>query len=378
VDLRWHVTYTPGSWIVLAGPVSVVALDSRSSSQAGLAAELWSAVDASAKFTELISRLALVEVTRLPGLAVLYFERDGERDVVRALLRGDVRVLSESGQTVAHGEDVLTWQEVRLADLSRLEVDLGGDPADDGLPLVWGAVRAGRLRLRAEQGQPGGDTPGRRLASIATIPPDAPEPVPVPVPEPKGEPEPKPEPEPEPKPASDPTPAPVAEEGAGAEAEDHADPLDELDDDDADTVAATAPMPPPFDAEAFENADTAAMEIPRFAVARLRAPDGSTIDLDRPVLIGRAPSDSGFENAQPHLLTVPSPSQDISRTHVLVAPDRDAVVVTDLHSTNGTTVVRPGPGVERLALPSGQSVSVEVGSVLELGDEVAILIDAAP
>lgn len=363
MDLRWHVTYTAGSWIVLAGPVSVVALDSRSSSQAGLAAELWSSVNTSAKFTELISRLALVDVTRLPGLAVLYFERDGERDVVRALLRGDVRVLSESGQTVAHGEDVLTWQEVRLADLSRLEVDLGGDPADDALPLVWGAVRAGRLRLRAGQGQPGGDTPGRRIASVATIPPDAPEP----------------EPKPEPEPISDSTPAPVAEEGPGAEAEDHADPFDEVDDDeDADTVAATAPMPPPFDAEAFENADTAAMEIPRFAVARLRAPDGSTIDLDRPVLIGRAPSDSGFENAQPHLLTVPSPSQDISRTHVLVAPERDAVLVTDLHSTNGTTVVRPGPGVERLALPSGQSVTVEVGSVLELGDEVAILIDAAP
>jgi hypothetical protein len=200
VDPRWHVTYTPGSWIVLAGPVSVVALDSRSSSQSGLAAELWSSVNASAKFTELILRLALVDVTRLPGLAVLYFERDGERDVVRALLRGDVRVLSESGQTVAHGEDVLTWQEVRLADLSRLEVDLGGDPADDGLPLVWGAVRAGRLRLRAAQAQAGGDPSGRRIASVATIPPDAAEPVSQPEPEPKPERKPEPKPEPEPKP----------------------------------------------------------------------------------------------------------------------------------------------------------------------------------
>ncbi len=125
----------------------------------------------------------------------------------------------------------------------------------------------------------------------------------------------------------------------------------------------------------MENADTELIYLPPPAVARLRAPDGSTIDLDRPVLIGRAPSDSGFENSQPHLLTVPSPSQDISRTHVLVAPEGDLIVVTDLHSTNGTTVVKPGPGVERVTLPSGQSVTVEVGSVLELGDEVAILID---
>ena len=95
-------------------------------------------------------------------------------------------------------------------------------------------------------------------------------------------------------------------------------------------------------------------------------------------MIGRAPSDAGFENSQPHLLTVLSPSQDISRTHVLVAPEGDVIVVTDLHSTNGTTVVRPGPGVEREALPSGQSVGVEVGTVLELGDEVAILVDTPP
>ena len=82
---------------------------------------------------------------------MLIFEDVG----IRALLRGDVRILSEDGETVAHGADVLTWQEVRLADLSRIELDLGGpDDQQGALPVVRGAVRAGRLRLAALDAAP--------------------------------------------------------------------------------------------------------------------------------------------------------------------------------------------------------------------------------
>lgn len=369
MEPRWHVTYTSGSWIVLAGPASVVALDSRASSQATLASELWALVNLEARMAELVSRLVLVDVTRLPGLAVLYFERDGDRDVVRALLRGDVRVLAESGQTVAHGADVLTWQEVRLADLARIEVDLGGTAPDETLPLMRGAVRAGRLQLTLA-GADADDTPGRDVAPVTSLPPDAPEREPAPAP----------------------APAPAPDQAASEEQSASSDDADDADtedtekievsedseaEDNADTLADYVVVPSRADIEAMENADTQSFFMPPLAVARLRAPDGSTVDLDRPVLIGRAPSDSGFENSHPHLLTVPSPSQDISRTHLLVAPEGESIVVTDLHSTNGTTVIRPGPGVERMALPSGQSVTVAVGSVLELGDEVAILIDTA-
>ncbi len=344
MEPRWHVTYTSGTWVVLAGPTSVVAIDPRGSEQGDLAGDLWSSVNSDVGMAELVTRLAAVDVAQLPRLAVLFFEREGNREVVRALLRGDVRVLAESGQTVAHGADVLTWQEVRLADLPRIEVDLGGNTSEDTLPLVRGAVRAGRLRLSLAQ--PAGDeTPQRAPASLASLPPDAPEP----------------------------------DAGAESEAEPTAEvPFEPFAETSDPTLEGSAPAPSDDDVEEMENADTELIYLPPPAVARLRAPDGSTIDLDRPVLIGRAPSDSGFENSQPHLLTVPSPSQDISRTHVLVAPEGDLIVVTDLHSTNGTTVVKPGPGVERVTLPSGQSVTVEVGSVLELGDEVAILIDASP
>jgi FHA domain len=353
MEPRWLISYTPGTCVVLAGPTAVVALDPGSDPDGDPVADLWSQLHAGVGVRDLVGQLARIDMGRLPRLAVLFFETSNENpgegaQGLRALLRGNVRVLSDTGQTIAHGEDVLTWQEVRLAGLERFELDLGGGQGES-LPLVHGGVRAGRLRLVAG---PADATPHAVPTAVpVAMPPDAAEP-------PFGT-------------AHRPAPDPLDDDTGPIE----------------DTEPMTAPFPGDDEAdrsaavEEMENADTALMVLPPpptpAVIARLRAPDGSTVDLDRPVLIGRAPSDAGFENAQPHLLTVLSPSQDISRTHVLVAPEGDAIVVTDLHSTNGTTLVRPGPAVDREPLPSGQSVSVEVGTVLELGDEVAILVDAA-
>jgi pSer/pThr/pTyr-binding forkhead associated (FHA) protein len=73
-------------------------------------------------------------------------------------------------------------------------------------------------------------------------------------------------------------------------------------------------------------------------------------------------------------MTVPSPNHDISRTHLEVAPDDWQVVVTDLNSTNGTILVWPGD-VDRQQLARGERIPVQVGSVIELGDGVSVLID---
>ena len=64
---------------------------------------------------------------------------------------------------------------------------------------------------------------------------------------------------------------------------------------------------------------------------------------------------------------------DISRTHLEVAPDGWQIVVTDLHSTNGTTLIRPG-GYDQQRLTPGEPVPVQLGSVLELGDGVSVAI----
>ncbi len=121
-----------------------------------------------------------------------------------------------------------------------------------------------------------------------------------------------------------------------------------------------------------------ARKVPQFVagpvLAVLRASDGSTAEVDRPVLIGRAPSGDRSSSRSPRLMPVPSPNHDISRTHVEVAPDDWQIVVTDLNSTNGTVLVRPG-AVDRQQLAPGEPVPVQLGSVVELGDGVSVLID---
>lgn len=118
--------------------------------------------------------------------------------------------------------------------------------------------------------------------------------------------------------------------------------------------------------------------VPRPVLGILRSPDGSSVRIDRPILVGRAPVLRDDLAEVPELMRVPSPGQDISRTHLLVSPDDWEIRLTDLHSTNGTLIVRPGPGVERLQLQPGEPYAVVVGTVVELGDGVAVLVDGPP
>jgi hypothetical protein len=118
--------------------------------------------------------------------------------------------------------------------------------------------------------------------------------------------------------------------------------------------------------------------VPRPVLGILRSPDGASTPIDRPILVGRAPVQRDDLAERPELMRVPSPGQDISRTHLLVCPDEWEIVLTDLHSTNGTVIVRPGPGVDRLQLQPGEPLAVTVGTVVELGDGVAVLVDGPP
>ncbi|WP_344808810.1 FHA domain-containing protein [Microlunatus ginsengisoli] len=116
--------------------------------------------------------------------------------------------------------------------------------------------------------------------------------------------------------------------------------------------------------------------IPAPLLARLRAADGTVVDLDRAVLLGRAPSEQRSTAPLPRLVALASPAQDISRTHLQVVPENWQVVVTDLHSTNGTFVTDPGPNGNRGLLPPGQPIPVPIGATLELGEGVTITVEA--
>jgi hypothetical protein len=115
---------------------------------------------------------------------------------------------------------------------------------------------------------------------------------------------------------------------------------------------------------------------PQPLLGRLRFSTGELIDLDRRVIIGRAPSVSRVSSSElPRLVTVPSPQQDISRSHAEVRIEDWHVVVADLHSTNGT-VLRAPDRPEQLLHP-GQEMVIEPGWTVDLGDGVTVAVEAA-
>jgi hypothetical protein len=112
-------------------------------------------------------------------------------------------------------------------------------------------------------------------------------------------------------------------------------------------------------------------------VARLVFSSGETVEVDRPVLVGRSPAaQAAASSEQPRLVTVPSPQQEISSTHLEVrtgsGADHGSAVVTDLGSTNGTVLVQPGLPPEDLQ--PGVAVQLLPGAVLDLGDGVTIQV----
>ena len=84
------------------------------------------------------------------------------------------------------------------------------------------------------------------------------------------------------------------------------------------------------------------------------------------VVLGRAPSVSQVSGGRiPRLITIGAGDPDISRNHVRLAVEGDTVVMTDLHSRNGTHVVAPGkPPVK---LRAGEPTPVLTGTVVDLG-----------
>jgi hypothetical protein len=111
-------------------------------------------------------------------------------------------------------------------------------------------------------------------------------------------------------------------------------------------------------------------------VAKLVFSSGETVEVDRAVLVGRAPEAQRASSEQPRLVTVPSPQQEISSTHLEIRAgsgvDHGSAVVTDLGSTNGTVLVQPGLAPEDLQ--PGVTVQLIPGAILDLGDGVTIQV----
>jgi len=391
---HWRATYTPGDWVVLSGPTSLVVLEPPTHEWASLINTLWEEVVASSSITDLAGRLAQFKIDDLPSLAAFFWTDDG----MRSLIRGDISVIDlATGKVVADGEGIQTWSEVGLAGVDHIRVDLPfeGDATLLELPLVVGAVRASSVTLDASelaqvsspQAEPELEaaTPAERTAElsaseIAALANAETELMAPPFPVESG---------------ADPqagapqqleaavvpqlgSPDALVARALEPNSEDSPADIDPQDSAILAVFCANGHVSPPSATSCRVCGGPVGTQGPQFVaypvLAVLRASDGSSAQLDRPVLIGRAPSTDRSDNRAPRLMTVPSPNHDISRTHLEVAPDGWQIVATDLNSTNGTILIRPG-GVDRQQLAAGEPVPVQVGSVVELGDGVSVLID---
>lgn len=134
-------------------------------------------------------------------------------------------------------------------------------------------------------------------------------------------------------------------------------------------------------AQAVEAADDAPEPAPP-PLFVLSVNGGPAHPLDGAVVIGRRPAqrpsgalrDSPTDARPPTVVTVPSPSGEVSARHVEIVRSGRTVVITDLRSTNGTRVTLPDGTTLRLR--QGDSAVATRSAIVEIGDGNVIHISS--
>jgi len=105
----------------------------------------------------------------------------------------------------------------------------------------------------------------------------------------------------------------------------------------------------------------------------LRLGDGEVVAIASTLLVGRNPSPRA-DAPDAALLAVDDPERTVSKTHARLAVEGGVVIVTDLSSTNGTTVQAGG---DSIALAAGEQHRVE-GSATVLFGSFPAQLERAP
>ncbi|MFK4728325.1 FHA domain-containing protein [Agromyces mediolanus] len=382
---------------------------------------LWEALSAADPVEAVLGELARDGITALPDFALVV----AVPGTLRVVVRGGFRVRAGAEAVTAAG--VSTWHERAIETDAVFEVlapfaRTGGD--DTALPLVEGAAPASALargELDPVEGAVAADasaepTPSEPPALATTeaaaheradAAPAAPEPVtPEPVtPEPV-----TPEPvEADASAATSTDPAPAAPEhtlvpaddetivigtgagnglahGSGSAAADAgaADPAlgaAVTGDHDGLTVAVTklqrlrrerASGPLADESRPAPEAGAGQADAPAL---RLVLADGREEPLTGEVVLGRSPSAGRSSGASlPKLVQIGVGDPDISRSHLRLAVEGGTVVVTDLQSRNGTTVIQPDRSPVKLR--AGEPTPVLAGTLIDLGGGCTIRVVA--
>jgi hypothetical protein len=337
--------FAPGDWYAVVGDRVTVLLPG---SQRDRVAALWDLADSGAGAEALLDALLAGGLSSLDHFALVAHDDDSTHLIVRGAPTATVS--STGGEEILSAAPGTTWAEQVLPGVTSVRVTLNGEGSADHR-LTPGLARVSAV----EFGTPPAPAPVEEPAAgepVAVAPEVVPEPEPAPA-----------EPMQFGSPEDDPTPTgetPVV--------------ADDWSDRDGQTQVGT----PVAD---FERPPIPGQEIAPDVVAQpvasLVLSTGDVVAVDRTVLVGRAPEARRFaSHDQPHVVTVPSPHQEISSTHLEIRPgagaDHGSAIATDLGSTNGTVLAQPGLDPEELK--PGIAVSLIPGAVLDLGDGVTIQV----
>ena len=378
------VSYRPGSWLAIVGEQAIVALPASEKARAGA---LWAAVDDGAGFDAVLDTLLAGGLSTLPGFVLVATGDDPAGSTTRAVVRGDASASFETadGKVVVQGAVDAMWAERTLRSVTSYVVTLPDQDfhgSEEELTVESGLVRASAIAW---------PRPGSRRRSLAPV-------VSLPAPEDEAPEESAPEPEaswappslppppappvglppapPVPVPPVPPPPFPPAAEPTEEPSYEPERPADGFADDYAGDFTGGDYADDAL-TEQMQQVEPEPAWAPSGAVAHLSFSSGEEIDVDRLVVIGRAPDAGRFApDDEPLLVQVPSPHSEISATHVEVRPgsgdDHRWAFVTDLGSTNGTLVVEPGERPEELR--PGVPVRLQVGTMIDLGDGLTIRV----
>lgn len=425
--------YRPGQWYLIVIPGALVALPPDASGDT--VAELWERLPQERSLATVIdvltTRLA-GSFADMPSFVAAVLEGTDARIAVRGPLTVQVTGADAQEQRFS-GAEVTTWSERFVPAVSTMEITIDDDAPATALPVQSGIVFAAAVSAEiepadaeaapsaagpvpvidqaaaprasaAEDGRPAAPAPPTPAPAVdvsvpAAVPPAAPAVVPVPVPDADSAPEPGDGIVDATLVPSEATFAPPADEfdhlwgetvhtpiedAAVRPSEEPEAPAAEAEapsgDHDGATISAeelrnirqTAPPAPDAPTEVIP------VEAPAPAsTGRIRVSSGQVVALDRTVIIGRRPRSTRASGANlPHLIAVESPQQDISRSHLEIRPEGDTVVVIDLHTTNGSTLLRPG--ADPMRLHPGEQTLVLSGDVVDLGDGVTVAFEDLP
>ncbi|MCL2454562.1 MAG: FHA domain-containing protein [Micrococcales bacterium] len=375
-------SYVPGDWTAVVNDGFVALLGPATSP--ATAERLWFGSQERMNF---IDGLSLLAAEGFGAMKPFVLSVRGDDGVTHVAVRGDVvvdaQLDNDSATVTIDGHGVATWTERSLGGVSAMIIRVPGALDGPDLPLVAGVVRAGGLRsphgakvgteesADTEEPAPAADTQTRDDLSAQTA-------------------------------AKNDTKIDTRQDAAptAAVVEDNETILvsvgiPELPEllDSGELELIEVPEPVRVGAAGADSLTIMSSNLPdvRGAMptwsdedgdegegleptAQLVLSTGLVVSLDRPVLLGRAPQAARVSSREmPRLVAVPSPQQDISRTHAEVRMEGDDVLVTDLDSTNGVHVLRPGGGARRLR--PGEPRVLADDETVDLGDGVTFVVE---